>query len=75
MDIAHSHYIIDIRLMGLGGKRIPKENDQIDLIVLDLRADLLGATKMTCQIFMDREIRHLFDEPTCSTCGIELILT
>ena len=45
MDIAQAHHIIDIRGMGLGCQRIPKENYKIDFIVFNLCPYLLFASR------------------------------
>ena len=53
MDIAESHRLVDIRLVGLRLQRVSQEDHKIDIIVLDLSSHLLFPAKMTRQEFMD----------------------
>ena len=76
MNIAKSHDVIDIRLMLLAvAERIPEKNNKINLIVLDLRADLLLSAQMSGEELVNIEIRDLFNQTSgCSGC-IQLITT
>ena len=59
MDITQAHHIINIRFMGLGCQRIPKENYKIDFIVLNLCPYLLSACQMPGKKLVDVQIRSL----------------
>ena len=62
MNIAKSHDVIDIRLMLLAvAERIPEKNNKINLIVLDLRTDLLLSAQMSGEELVNIEIRDLFN--------------
>ena len=60
--------------MRLRRQRIAQENQQIDLIVFDLCAELLGTSQMTRQIFMEGQIRNLLNQAACRSCRIEFML-
>ena len=62
MDIAQAHHIIDIRFMGLGCQRIPKENYKIDFIVFNLCPYLLFASQMPGKKLVDVQIGHFFNQ-------------
>ncbi len=53
MHITGSHNIHNIRFMRFLCQRIPQEDHKVNLIVLDLRSQLLFSSQMTCQIFMN----------------------
>ena len=73
MNITEADNIINIWLMRLRRQRIAQENQQIDLIVFDLCAELLGTSQMTRQIFMEGQIRNLLNQAACRSCRIEFI--
>ena len=74
MNITEADNIINIWLMRLRRQRIAQENQQIDLIVFDLCAELLGTSQMTRQIFMEGQIRNLLNQAACRSCRIEFML-
>ena len=59
--------------MSLGIERIAQENKQVDLVLFDLRADLLHSAEMPGQMLVDRKAGDLFDEPSGCACGIEFV--
>ena len=73
MHVTKSHNNVDIRFMALGREGITQENNQIDLVVFNLGADLLHPSEMACQKLMDREVGHLFNQPACCTGGADII--
>ena len=72
--IAELYAVIDIRLMGLGGQRISQENEKIDLIVLNLRTQLLAAAEMSRQKLMHGQVGHLFYQTSRGAGGVKLVL-
>ena len=74
MNITEADNIINIWLMRLRRQRIAQENQQIDLIVFDLCAELLGTSQVPRQIFMEGQIRNLLNQAACRSCRIEFML-
>ena len=73
MHITEFDYVVDIRLVSLGIERIAQEYEQIDLILFDLRADLLHAAEMSRQMLVNIEVRHLFNKSSGGTGRVEFV--
>ena len=73
VHITEPDYIIDIRLMPLGIERVAKEDQQIDLILLNLGADLLHTAQMSGQMLVNVEVRHFLDQSSGRARRIELM--
>ncbi len=73
MNIAQPHHVIYIRLMGLRGQRIAKKDHKVDLIMLDLRADLLLSAKMSGKELMHVQIGDFLNQPSRRPCRVKLV--
>jgi hypothetical protein len=73
MHVTELYNVVYIGLMPLGSERVAQKDQKIDLVLLDLRADLLHSAKMTGQMLMDIEIGDLFDQPARSARCIKLM--
>ena len=73
MHVTELHHIVYVGLMPLGIERVAQKNQQIDLILFDLCANLLHAAKMAGQMLVDIEIGDLFDQSARRARCIELM--
>lgn len=53
VNVAESQKIMLIRFGGLTGQGIAEEDQKVDLVAGDLRADLLTSTLRACEILLD----------------------
>ena len=74
MGITQPDNVIDLRFLLFFRQRIPKENNKIDGIHLDISTQLYGAPCNTGRIFVDIQVGRLLDKASGRPCGIQLML-
>ena len=64
----------NIRIMGLGLKGIPEEDQEVDLVADDLGADLLVAAKRTTLKHVDLKSKELFQGLARRAGGVHFVV-
>ena len=73
MRITQADDISHIRFMRFGCQRVPQEDNQINLILLDLCADLLLPAQMSGQVLMNIQIGYFFNQTACCAGRIKCV--
>ena len=74
VNIAEADDVVDVRLVFFAvAEGIAKENNEVDLVVLDLRTDLLLTAKVPCQELVNGKVGDLFHKASCGSCRIQIM--